>query len=173
VSRRSVYPLSRRASVGVLLVAMVTLGAFGTACSGDDDKDAKDAKDAKETTTTTVTFKGTDSAEFCAQYQQFITTNTSASLDPATVPPEELATRWAASVTALQGMEAAASDEIKADIGTVAKAIEDLQPALAAVGYDPTKVPAAERKRFQTEAANEASNRVTEYGTQVCGAQNG
>lgn len=166
--RRSVYPLSRRASVGMLFVVMVTLGAVGTACSGDDGDSA-----SKETTTTTVTFKGTNSAEFCAQYQQFIATNTTASLDPATVPVAELATRWAASVTALQGMEATASDEIRSDVATVAKAVEDLQPALAAVGYDPTKVPQAERERFQTAAANEASNRVTEYGTQICGAQNG
>ncbi len=167
MSRRSVYPKSRRASVRLLIVVVLTLTVIGTACS-DDDK-----KDAKETTTTTVTFKGTDSAEFCSQYQQFIATNTTATLDPATVPVDELATRWAASVTALQGMEAAASGEIRPDVEVVAKAIEDLQPALAAVGYDPTKVPEAERKRFQTEAANEASNRVTEYGTQVCGAQNG
>ena len=152
---------------GLLIVAVLTFGAIATACSGDDDGTSK------QTTTTTVTFTGANSTDFCARYREFIATNTTATLDPATVPVAELATRWAASVTALEGMEAAASDEIRADVELVTKAIEDLQPALAAVGYDPTKVPEAERKRFQTEAANEASNRVTEYGTQVCGAQNG
>ena len=58
------------------------------------------------------------------------------------MPVDELAARWAASVAALQGMEAAASDEIQSDVATVATTVEDLQPALAAVGYDPTKVAA-------------------------------
>jgi ABC-type glycerol-3-phosphate transport system substrate-binding protein len=158
--------MSRRASLIALIVAVFALGAIGTACSSDGSSDA--SKKTKESTTTTVTFTGADSKKFCAQYQEFVTVNNSATLDPATVPVAELATRWAASVAALKAMESSASDEIKADVKLVSKTVADLQPALIAAGYDPAKVPQEERDRFQAAKARAASNRLTEYGTQVC-----
>ncbi|MGZ8765210.1 MAG: hypothetical protein ACXW2C_05895 [Acidimicrobiia bacterium] len=146
------------------------VSAVGVACGGDD---GDSTTGSSSTTSTTVVFSGENSTEFCARYTEFTTTYTTTSLDPATVPVDELATKWAAVVVALGGMEAAASTEIRPDVKELRATVEELQPALAAVGYDPTKVPEAERERFQSPAAETAAARLSAYGAQVCDPESG
>ncbi len=170
MNRRSVSPLSRN----VLVVAlMVVVGAL-SACDGGNGSDASSSSSTTTTKKTkTPEFSGENSAEFCTRYREFNTTYTAASLDPATVPVDQLAARWAASISALQGMESVASPEIQADVTKVRELVEAVQPALAAVGYDQAKLPAAEREQYQGAAANAATKRFSAYGAQVCEPESG
>jgi len=171
VNRRSVSPLSRNVLV---LTLMVVVGAL-SACDGGNGSDASSSSSSSTTTKKTKTpeFSGENSAEFCTRYREFNTTYTAASLDPATVPVDQLAARWAASISALQGMESVASPEVKADVTKVRELVEAVQPALAAVGYDQAKLPAAEREQYQGAAANAATKSFSAYGTQVCEPESG
>jgi len=152
--------MSRNVLVCALLV--VTVGIAG--CGSSGDKSAK----KNGTTTTTFKFSGDDSKEFCKRFETFATTYTSASLDPASVPVPELAQRWAAAIAGLKNMEVVASSEIKGDVALLRSRIEELQPALAAVGYNPVQLSAADQARLRDKKSAEASDRISAYGTQVC-----
>jgi hypothetical protein len=170
VSKSRIFPFSRRTFVPALLVVLVV----SAGCGGDDAENGKDAKADKEgSTSTTFTFSGASSEAFCARYLEFINTYSTASLDPAAVPVEEVARRWAAAIAALEAMEADANAEIAPDVTLLRERIQALLPALAAVGYDPMKVPEADREQLQDEASQQASSRLTAYSTQVCEPRSG
>ena len=166
--KKPVFPLSRSALVGAL-IALIVVSMVGAACSSSSKADTKTSS-SSSTTSTTVKFSGAGGTEFCTAYKAFASTYTSDSLNPATVPVDQLAAKWAAAIEALKGMEAVATPEIKGDVTLLRQRVEGLQPALAAAGYDPTKVPVADRKKLQDAAAAKASDRLSSYGAQVCKA---
>ena len=163
--KRSRFPLSRIALVCALLVVTVGVAACG---SSGSDKSSKSKKNG--TTTTTFTFSGDNSTAFCAQLKTFSKTYADV-VAPGT--PEELKTRWAALTDGVKQLESAAPDEIKASLTTLRERIEGLTPALEGVGYVLNNVPQADREHFQDAAAQQATDKISAYGTQVCEKRSG
>ena len=161
--KRSRFPLSRIALLCALLVVSVGVAACGSSSSG---------KSAKKngTTTTTFTFSGNDSTAFCVQLKTFSSTYADV-VAPGT--PEELKTRWAALTEGVKQLEAAAPSEIKGSLTVLRERIEGLTPALDGVGYVLNNVPQADRERFQDAAAQQATDKISAYGTQVCEKRSG
>jgi hypothetical protein len=165
VHRRSVSPLSRSAHARLLIAVALLLLVFVTACSSDDsDK-------AGSSTSTTFDFSGSGSEAFCAELATF--SSSYADVASPQTTPDQLRTRWAALTAGVAKLESEAPSEIRSAITILRERIEGITPAFDAAGYVLSAVPQADRDRFQDTAAQDASDKITAYGAQICEPQSG
>jgi len=157
---QAIFPSSRRALFGALLVGILL---FGAACGSDD------GGKAASSTSTTFTFSGADSAAFCGDLQSFGAKY--ADVVAPTTTPDQLRTLWAELTAAIATLEGEAPPEIHEAVTILRARIEGVTPAFDAAGYVLANVPQADRDRFQDPAAQDASDKISAYGAQVCEPQ--
>lgn len=145
-----------------VLAAVVLALAATVGCSDDSGPEATRAA------STTVQFTGADSQRFCAL-------DTALRRDfgnvEAGAPADEKAATYQRALGALNEMEAAASDEIRATVHTLRTTLEATLPALAAVGFDPTRLDPQTFARASAPEVSAANERLGAYERQVCGRQ--
>ena len=162
--RRSVFPLSRIACMRPLIVVALSLLVIGTACSSDSDRSGS-------STSTTFDFSGVGSKAVCAELATF--SSSYADVVAPSTTPDQLRTRWAALTAGVVKLESEAPPEIRHSLTILRRRIEGITPAFDAAGYVLSAVPQAAREQFQDTAAQSATDKISAYGSQVCGKQTG
>ncbi len=153
------------------LLALALLGAVAGCGGGDDDgaspaTTTTTAADAA-TSTTEATFTGAGSEQFCAQAAQAeAELNRLAQSAPS---PEATTDVFASAAGALRSLAESAPDEIKADVGVLAGAYEEVSRELQAAGPNTSQMPATIARRLTQPDVRMASERLEAYQVNVCG----
>jgi hypothetical protein len=151
--------------LAVLLV--VATGAATFALFMDDDGESRDPTAGTVTTTTFARFEGEGARAFCeadARLNQELTAQA-----PTSASPAALEQYFEKKLAAVKELERLAPNEIKGDVAVTIRAYEAFRPALAAVGWDQSKVSAATSRAIQTPEVVRAGERLAQYDERVCG----
>jgi hypothetical protein len=156
---------------GLALVLVVgSLGGIVVALLSDDGGSSSSSSSSTSTvpptSTTRVEFSGAGSDAFC---KADATLNQQLSQEaPKTPEPAALQTYFEKKVAAVKQLEALAPAEVKGDVATTIAAYEAFRPVLAAIGWDQSKVTAAQMGAIQTPAVTAAGQRLSQYTERVC-----
>lgn len=157
---------------GFLLAVLVALAA----CSGDDGGSLPPTSTATssatdETTTTVPEFTGDAGSPFCALVTA---ADDRPVLDPfeAGLEPQEVELRFRAMQIRFAEFAEVAPSELADDLADLVTALDDLDTALDAAGYDFASLAesGADLSAFDAPQFFETATRIDAYRTQVCGS---
>lgn len=159
--RRSFHPhrLYRTGAIAGAL-ALVLVG-----CSDSDDgEEAAPATTSITSRTVDTIFTGEGSAEFC----QFLTTFTTASVVPANATPAQLQANVEEGLQAIAEAETRAPEEIAGDVTTIGSAFRSVADAMSAAGYDPAAIDPGAVTVLQSDEFLDGFARLESYVSQFC-----
>ena len=152
-----------------LVLVVGSLGGIFVALLKNDDSSSSSSttsSTASTTSTTRVDFTGTGSAEFCAADSRL--NAAIAQQAPTTTDAASLQADFQRRADAVKQLATLAPAEIAPDVQTISAAYQQLIPALAAAGYDMSKVSQAARAAPQTPGVPLAGQRLSQYTERIC-----
>ena len=152
-----------------LVLVVGSLGGIFVALLKNDDSSSSSSTTSSTvstTSTTRVDFTGTGSAEFCAADSRL--NAAIAQQAPTTTDAASLQADFQRRADAVKQLATLAPAEIAPDVQTISAAYQQLIPALAAAGYDMSKVSQADRAATQTPGVTLAGQRLSQYTERIC-----
>ncbi len=156
---------------GLALVLVVgSLGGIFIALVKDDGSSSSSSPTSSSTVSTTSTtradFTGEGSAAFCAAYTRL--NGAIAQQTPKTSDAASLQADFQRRVDAVKALALIAPAEIAPDVKAISASYQQVLPALSAVGFDMSKVPAAQQAALETPAVVLAGQRTAQYTERIC-----
>lgn len=163
-------PSSRlgRGAAAVLLAGMLVVLA---ACGGGSDSSSasKSKRDSTTTTkarsTTTTGTKDAASGPFCEHFVALQNQLSQLVQQPTSSSTKD---RFDLALRGMRELDQVATPEVKRALATTISVYEQLGPALAAVGYDASKLPADAQARLESPEFKKATDELNAYATTNC-----
>jgi len=150
--------------VALLVLALVLAGCGGGSGSGGSGKRGTTTT-TKPRTTTTTGAKDTASGPFCERFQALQAQLAQLVQQPANSTTKD---RFDLALRGMKELEPLAGDQIKSALATTVSVYEQIAPALAAAGYDASKLPADARAKLDSQEYKDATGRLDAYVTTNC-----